>query len=117
MPNNKIFTSPNQLNQLEAWKGLEPILRNDIKQHVDVRSQVFTIYVTAWRSTGGELGNARSRVEQEKIEQSLTNLRRTVACTVWRKGSGEDTEIVPLVRWEVLDYMPFEVLDFPEEDR
>ncbi|QDU85920.1 General secretion pathway protein K [Planctomycetes bacterium Pla163] len=117
VPDTKIFTSPNQLNQLEAWKGLEPIQRNDIKQHVDVRSQVFTIYVTAWRSTGAEQGSARSRVEQEKIEQSLTNLRRTVACTVWRKGSGEDTEIVPLVRWEVLDYMPYEVLDFPEEDR
>lgn len=117
---HKIFESPNNLNELEWWKDLEPRARNDVKQHVDVVSSVFTIYVTAWRSTAADAesgGAAGSREEQERIEQSLTNLRRTVACTVWRRGSGEDTEIVPLTRWEVLDYMPYEVLDYPEEAR
>jgi|GEM_PF-596189 len=117
IPDNQIFTSPNDLNQLDWWKDLEPRARDDIKQHVDVVSQVFTIYVTAWRSTSAQQGTASSRNEQERAEQSLSNLRRTVACTVWRRGSGEDTEIVPIVRWEVLDYMPYEVLDYPDEGR
>jgi hypothetical protein len=115
--NNKIFDTPNRLNSLEYWENIEPIVRNDIKQHVDVRSQVFTIYVTARRSTAGENAVASSRAEQEELEQSLGNLRRTVACTVWRMGDGEDAQLVPIVRWEVLDYTPYEVLDFPEEGR
>ena len=31
----------------------------------------------------------------------------------WSEG---EIEIVPLIRWEVLDYVPFEVLDFPEDE-
>jgi len=117
IPNNKIFDTPNRLNELEYWENIDPILRNDIKQHVDVKSEVFTIYVTARVSTTGEAATASSRLEQEELEQSLGNLRRTVACTVWRQGSGEDAQIVPIIRWEVLDYMPYEVLDFPEDER
>jgi len=117
IPNNKIFDTPNRLNALEYWDVIEPVIRNDLKQHVDVRSQVFTIYVTARRSTAGDNAVATSRAEQEEIEQSLGNLRRTVACTVWRLGDGEDAQLIPIVRWEVLDYTPYEVLDFPEEGR
>lgn len=120
VPDYKIFDSPSKLNELEWWKDLEPRVRNDVKQHVDVVSDVFTIYVTVWRSTASDADGgfaASSRIEQEKIERSLTNLSRTVACTVWRRGTGEDTEIIPIVRWEVLEYMPYEVLDYPEEGR
>jgi hypothetical protein len=42
---------------------------------------------------------------------------RTVRSVIWRKADGDKTTIVPLVRWEVLDYTPFEVLDFPVEGR
>ena len=35
-----------------------------------------------------------------------------------RAGGGVGTvEIVPLVRWEVIDYVPYEVRDYPVEDR
>ncbi|MEZ5978224.1 MAG: hypothetical protein R3F34_08405 [Planctomycetota bacterium] len=117
IPENQIFESPNTINQIEGWDGLEPIVRTDLKRHVTVSSDVFTIYVTAWISTSADQDVASSREEQERMEQSLGNLRRTVACTVWRRGEGEDAEIVPLVRWEVLDYMPYEILDYPEEGR
>ena len=40
---------------------------------------------------------------------------RTVRAVVWRRAVGEgEVEIIPLVRWEVLDYVPYPVLDFPE---
>jgi hypothetical protein len=43
---------------------------------------------------------------------------RTVRCVVWRReGADDGVEIVPIVRWEVLDYFPFEVLDDPTERR
>ena len=43
---------------------------------------------------------------------------RTVRSVVWRRVLEDGSvQIVPLVRWEVLDYVPLEVQDFPDEDR
>ena len=37
---------------------------------------------------------------------------------VWRKVAEDGTvDIIPIVRWEVLDHVPYEVLDYPDEDR
>jgi hypothetical protein len=36
---------------------------------------------------------------------------------LWRRETEEGMQLVPLVRWEVLDYLPIEVLDYPDEDR
>jgi hypothetical protein len=44
-------------------------------------------------------------------------MMRTVRCVVWRRKQGDSVTIVPLARWEVLDYMPFVVEDYPEDDR
>ena len=43
-------------------------------------------------------------------------LARTVRAVFWRRSadSGE-VEIVPLVPWELLDYIPFELSDHPED--
>jgi hypothetical protein len=46
-----------------------------------------------------------------------TALTRTVRAVVWRVTGDDGTTILPLVRWEVLDYSPFEVLDYPDDDR
>ena len=55
----------------------------------------------------------------EMIEQEAngTGLVRTVRQVVWRRVGDDGVQIIPLVRWEVLDYVPFEVLDFPDEER
>jgi hypothetical protein len=39
-----------------------------------------------------------------------------VRCVVWRRQGADGWEVVPLERWEVLDYMPYEVKDFPDDD-
>jgi hypothetical protein len=40
---------------------------------------------------------------------------RTVRTVVWRRSGDDGVEIVPVLPWEVLDYSPFEIQDFPED--
>ncbi len=54
---------------------------------------------------------------REELERLPTNLARTIACTVWRRTTDEGVEIIPLQRWEYIDYVPWESLDFPDEER
>jgi len=84
-----------------------------------VQSNVFSIYVTARKPTGAGAGGGfeLTKEEVEEEERSGQSLTRTVRCCVWRREGSDGWECVPLERWEVLDYMPFEVLDFPKDDR
>lgn len=115
----QIFESVDTLPELDGWAGIDPLVQAELSQLVTTTSDVFSIYVTARRSTGSEqdLGFARSREEQERFEESGRHLVRTVRCLVWRLASDDGVQIVPLERWEVIDYSPYEVLDFPDEDR
>ncbi len=115
----RYFSEVEQLTELDSWADLEPTFQADVARHVGTTSDVFTIYVTARRSTSnrGEQNVALSREEQEELEELGSQLTRTVACTVWRRSSEDGTELVPVRRWEVLDYWPYEILDFPGEER
>ena len=43
---------------------------------------------------------------------------RTARAVFWRRENADgEIECVPIVRWEILDYVPFEVQDFPDDDR
>ena len=54
------------------------------------------------------------RLEREEAEPQ--GLVRTVRSVVWRRVTADgEAEIIPIVRWEVLDYVPFAVRDFPED--
>ena len=56
--------------------------------------------------------------ETRKLEEtSGDSLVRVVRAVVWRHEVDGEPVLTPLVRWEVLDYLPYEVLDFPPEDR
>jgi hypothetical protein len=112
----QFFKSIDDLGAVDGWHDLEPILQGELRNLLTVQSQVFSIYVTARRPTGIE----GDRVAADKWElldedENGQGLIRSVRSVVWRRA-GEDgaTEIVPLVRWEVLDYVPIEVLDRPE---
>ena len=86
-----------------------------------VQSHVFSIFVIARRSTSSEAdaGNANygdaeaMRLAEEKGDA----LVRVVRSVVWRHKVGDDMVVTPLVRWEVLDYVPYEVLDLPEDQK
>ncbi len=117
---NQFFTTADDLPKLDGWAQIDPLVQAEVAQLVGTRSNVFSIYVTARRSTAADqdLGGAiRSREEQERYEESGKHLTRTVRCLVWRRSTEEGVELIPLERWEVMDYSPYEVLDFPDEDR
>jgi hypothetical protein len=116
----EIFDAMEELEDVDGWERLEDGAKDDVRSLLCVRSHVFSIYVTARRKTGtsddfgGTLGVPRPGEREDERGKGLV---RTVRSVVWRKSDGETTQIVPLVRWEVLDYTPFEVLDFPVEGR
>ena len=116
----EIFDTMAEVEDVDGWERLEDGSKDDVRSLLCVRSHVFSIYVTARRKTGtsddfgGTLGVPRPGEREDERGKGLV---RTVRSVVWRKSDGEETQIVPLVRWEVLDYTPFEVLDFPVEGR
>jgi hypothetical protein len=115
-----VFSSVDELVDMPEWENIEPIFRDQLRGLVGVASDVFTIYVTVQRDTSqarGQAGYSMSREEYEEQLFSLSNLTRTIACTVWRRSGEEGLELVPLQRWEYLDYIPYEVLDYPEDER
>lgn len=112
----KFFSSFDDLSQVRGWDHLEPIVQGELQNLLKVQSSVFTIFVTTRRPTGEERERGeRTREEVERDEAEGQGLVRTVRSVVWRRASESgDVEIIPLVRWEVVDYVPYEVLDDPE---
>ena len=119
----KIFEEFGEVSEIDSWEQIDDEIKGLVESRLRTTSDVFSIYITARRATAQEdefasntLGTRRERREQE-IESGAA-LLRTVRAVVWRRTSGEgEVDIIPLVRWEVLDYVPFEVLDFPDDDR
>ncbi|MBM3991618.1 MAG: general secretion pathway protein GspK [Planctomycetes bacterium] len=116
----EIFDTMEEVEDVDGWERLDDSAKDDVRSLLCVRSHVFSIYITARRKTGtsddfgGTLGVPRPGEREDERGKGLV---RTVRSVVWRKTDGETTQIVPLVRWEVLDYTPFEVIDFPVEGR
>jgi hypothetical protein len=113
----KYFHDVSDLSQVDGWESLEPIVQGELQGLLKVQSQVFSITITARKPTGDEEIDSFSRQEDiEREEADWKGLVRTVRAVVWRHALGEgEVEIVPIVRWEVLDYWPYEVLDFPDQ--
>jgi hypothetical protein len=113
----QFFRSVDELSSVDGWEDLEPIVQGEIGALLKTQSQVFSIFVTARKPTGEEQIEPFSRREDiERAEANWQGLVRTVRAVVWRRVLGEgEIELLPIVRWEVLDYVPLEVLDFPEE--
>jgi hypothetical protein len=112
----QFFTSVDDLTEIDGWENLEPIVQGELRNLLKVQSSVFSITVTARKPTGDEQIDPFARREDiEREEANWQGLVRTVRVVVWRRALGEgEVEILPIVRWEVIDYVPFEVLDFPE---
>jgi type II secretory pathway component PulK len=115
---HKVFDKPGELADVEGWLELEGAVRREINTLVLTQSQVFSIFITAVRNTGAESAWVEPADARAEFEHSQGNqLVRTVRAVYWRKVDGDKVSLIPVVRWEVLDYVPFEVLDFPDEDR
>jgi hypothetical protein len=112
----QFFRSVDDLTEIDGWENLEPIVQGELRNLLKVQSSVFSITVTARKPTGDEQIDPFARREDiEREEANWQGLVRTVRVVVWRRALGEgEVEVLPIVRWEVIDYVPFEILDFPE---
>jgi hypothetical protein len=114
----QVFDSLDEVEQVPDWDRLGPEDRDRVRQLLTTESRVFSIYVTARRATGrsDDFGGWRGapRPGDEREDEQGNALVRTVRTVVWRYESEDGWLIVPLIRWDVLDYTPFEVLDYPE---
>ncbi len=116
----RILDSIGELSDVEGFKELPAEAQASLNQLLTTTSNVFSIFVVARKTTSieGEGDYALTPSEQrKKEEQAGDGLVRVVRCVVWRHTVDEEIVLTPIVRWEILDYLPFEVLDFPPDDR
>jgi hypothetical protein len=113
----KIFDGLEELDEVRGYDMLTPESVERMKSLLRVDSDVFSIYVTARMVTLAERHQSQdftSRQEKEEYERSGAHMMRTVRCVVWRRMGEEDVDIIPLLRWEVLDSPPLPILDYPD---
>lgn len=116
----RIFESLQELEEVDGYKELPAESKTKIQSMLTVTSSVFAVHVIARRVTSVEdeselIDDPRAIEEAEEKGNALVRVIRSV---VWRHTDAEENmTITPLLRWEVLDTVPAEVLDYPEEDR
>jgi len=114
----QFFDSLEELSEIPDWDSFEPELRAQLERLLRVDSDVFSVFITARKTTAAERRQRQdfeSRLEQERYERSGVHLTHTVRAVYWRQERNDEVHIVPLVNWEVLDYAPLPVLDLPED--
>ncbi|MEO6708709.1 MAG: hypothetical protein ABI054_12785, partial [Planctomycetota bacterium] len=116
----QVFDNLAELEQVAGVERLSGDGKAELLRLLTTQSQVFSIFVTARivspndQSRFETQGPPRPGEREDELGNALTV---TVRAVVWRVTSDDGTTIVPIVRWEVLDYMPMDVLDYPDEDR
>ncbi|MBL8858580.1 MAG: hypothetical protein JNL28_08760 [Planctomycetes bacterium] len=116
----QIFTSVQDLSKVDGYGDLPTELQTKLTQLLTTQSEVFSVFVIARKTTSAEdeVGLALTPAELRKREETRGDaLMRVVHAVYWRLKAGDETRITPILRWEVLDYLPYEVLDYPPEDR
>lgn len=114
----RAFESLDELSEVNSWEDHDPETQSRIMALLETESDVFTIYITARRemSVNGNLSSFADPREKERLEEDPGGaLVRTVRTVVWRKSGDDGVEIVPIIPWEVLDYRPFELEDYPDD--
>jgi len=115
----QFFENLETLEEIYGWINMEPAVKESVEELLTLQSNVFSIYISAHLPTQADekrIETFYTREEREQYERSGLNLIRTVRSVIWRNPDAAEMGVIPLLRWEVLDYQPFEVLDFPDED-
>ncbi|MFT5049467.1 MAG: hypothetical protein ACI8QZ_000860 [Chlamydiales bacterium] len=116
----QFFEDLETLEDIYGWINMDPAIREEVEELLTLQSHVFSIYISARLPTQAEdqrIETFYSREERETYERSGLNLVRTVRSIVWRNPEAAEMGVIPLLRWEVLDYQPFEVLDYPDDNQ
>lgn len=116
----RIFEQLSELQEIEGWERLLPVVQDQLQKLLTTQSHVFTIFLVARKATSvdGDTSEPPESPEQMREEEERGDaLTRVVRCVVWRAKKNDEVVIVPIVRWEVLDYLPHEIQDYPDEER
>ncbi len=115
----RIFETLKELEEVDGWKDFPSEVQARIKSMLTVQSRVFSVFVVARRATAAEDASALGGDPQalRLAEEKGDSLMRVVRSVVWRHKVDDEMQITPLIRWELMDSTPHEVLDFPEEVR
>jgi hypothetical protein len=115
----RAFETLEELSEVRSWDDNDPETQSRIMSLLETESEVFTIYITARRdmSSNQSLSSFNDPRERARAEEEPTGaLMRTVRMVVWRTEGEDGVEIIPIVPWEVLDFAPFEIKDYAEEE-
>ncbi|MGK0481859.1 MAG: hypothetical protein ACJAQ3_001837, partial [Planctomycetota bacterium] len=115
----QIFDSLDELEEVFEFKGLLEAEKAQVREHLQVTSEVFEVIMAARVSTASDAEEQlefESRREQEEHFRSGRHLVRIVRSVIWRRQSEDDITITLLIPWEVVDNAPLQVLDYPDED-
>lgn len=116
----KFFESLEKLTELDGWSGLATETQTKVNSLLTTQSNVFSIFITARRSTSNEedvLASLSGEERAREEEEAGSALVRTVRIVVWRRSGQDGAEVVPIVPWEIVDHAPFELLDYPDDRR
>jgi hypothetical protein len=114
----KIFDSLSELSEVDGFNDLGAETQNKVRERLTTQSNVFSIYIVARRTTSAEADPVFAEPESRRLaEEQGDALVRVIRAVVWRKSVDDEVQIVPIVRWEWLDYVPYEVQDYPDERR
>ncbi len=114
----RIFDSLAELTEVDGFNDLGNETQTKVRERLTTQSNVFSIFVVARRTTSAEGDQVFAEPESRRLaEEQGDALVRVIRAVVWRRSVDDDVEIVPIVRWEWLDYVPYEVQDYPDERR
>lgn len=114
----QVFDSVEELTEVDGYDRIDAEMVNRLAQFVMTESQVFSIYVTAFQRSKRAPDPSEQFGVELASDKLIGGLRwRTVRSIVWRYKQNDEVRIVPLTRWEALDYIPIEVVDYPPDDR
>lgn len=120
MITRRIFSSIGDLAKVDGYGDLSAESQAKVNAMLTTQSEVFSVYVVARKSTAADsdANLGASPAEMRKREETTGDaLLRVIHAVYWRHKAGDETKVTPIMRWETLDYLPYEVLDFPPDDR
>lgn len=115
----QFFGSTDDLAEMRSWGDFDGELQARIKDMLTTKSSTFSIIITARRPTAANEDSTTGMDPREaaRQEEDSPSLKRVIRSVVWRHQVEDEVVVTPIVPWEVLPSSPYEVLDYPEEDR
>jgi hypothetical protein len=115
----QFFGTTEDLAEVRSWGDFDGDLQSQIKDILTTKSSTFSIVITARRSTSANEESTAGMDPREaaRKEEESDALKKVVRAVVWRHQVEDEFVVTPIVPWEVLPSSPYDVLDYPEEDR